>query len=468
MKTTSRARLSSRLLHLISGSAACLAVGGAFPVFAGIELTDDFATFALGEAWQAHGAGAPDVALSLVSGIGADGHSLRLGSAPGAGNEIVGIETRTAISLAGATSLRVTARVRPLNQTATGDGGASDSSIGVAIVGASGSFARAAAGANRPSGADWGSFYVDSEGSADANVAFLNFPPNDPNGAAEAFRTYVLEIGPEGTRLTTLSSTGDPLAVTPFDVSNPNLPLAAYGASVTVALYQQRSDTNIAPENTFGDVDSVLIETTRATDDSDGDGMSNDYELANGLNPNVNDAALDFDGDGLTNLAESQRGTKANAADSDGDGLRDGVESATGLFVSAADTGSHPLKPDTDGDGLGDAAESGTGLFVNASNTGTNPNAADSDLDGFNDGLEITAGFNPNSPASSPDGATTIATAVEVKFYAAPGVTYRIEASNDLLSWTTIEASIPGAGNRISRLYSTESHPFRYFRVLPN
>lgn len=468
MKTIHPAGVSPGRLRLTSGSAVCLAVACAIPAFAGIELTDDFSSFALGETWQAHAAGAPDVALSVVGGIGADGNSLRLGSAPGTGNEIVGIETRSTIPLAGATSLRVTVRVRPLNQTATGDGGASDASIGVSIVGASGSFARAAAGANRPSGADWGSFYVDSDGSADANVAFLNFPPNDPNGGAEAFRTYVLEIGPEGTRLTTLSSTGDPLAVTPFEVMNPNLPLAAYGASVTVALYQQRSDTNIAPENTFGDVDSVLIESVRATDDTDGDGMSNDYELAHGLNPNVNDSALDLDGDGLTNLVESQRGTKANAADSDADGLSDGVESATGVFVSAADTGSHPLKPDTDGDGLGDAAESGTGLFVNTSNTGTNPNAADSDLDGFNDGLEITAGFNPNSSESTPDGATTIATAVEVKFYAAPGVTYRIEASNDLQSWSTIEASIPGAGNRISRLYSTESHPFRYFRVLPN
>jgi hypothetical protein len=433
-----------------------------------VELTDSFTEFSLGTTWQAHGAGVPDVALSLVSGIGSDGSSLRMGSAPGTAGEVVGIETRTPVALAGASLIRVTARVRPLNQTATGEGGASDASAGVAIIGEGGSFARASAGANRPSPPDWGDFYFDSEGSANANAAFVHFPPNDPAGGAEAFRTFVLEIGPDGTSLTTLSSSGDPLVVTSFNVFNPNLTLEAFGASATIALYQERADSTLAPENTFGDFDSVTVETVRATDDSDGDGMSNAYETAHGLNPAVNDAALDLDGDGLTNLAEAQRGTKANVADTDGDGLRDGVESGTGIFLGATDTGTSPLKADTDSDGLGDAAETGTGVFVGASDTGTNPNTADSDLDGFHDGLEITAGFDPNVTESTPDGVTTIQTAVEVHFYAAPGATYRIEGSEDLETWVVIEASIPGAGNRISRLYSTEGRPYRYFRALRN
>jgi len=449
-------------------TAAVLTLGCSSALHAGVDFTDDFTEFVLGDRWQAHGAGAPDVALSVVTGLGTDGSSLRLGTAPGAAGEITGIETAGAFSLAGASSIRVTVRLRPLNQTATGDGGASDAAAGLAIVGASGAFARVSAGANRPSPPDWGDFYTDSEGSANANAGFLHYPPNDPVGGAEAFRTFVLEIGPDGTNLTTLSSTGDPLIVTAFNVQNPNLTLAGFGTSFTVALFQERSDSTLAPENSFGDVDSVVVESVRATDDTDGDGMPNAYETANGLNPDANDAALDLDGDGLSNLAEYQRGTGANVVDTDGDGLRDGVESGSGTFVNGGDTGTNPLKADSDNDGLGDGAETGTGLFVNATSTGTNPNHADSDLDGFNDGVEVDAGFNPNSMESTPAGATTIATAVELRFYAAPGASYRIEASADLADWTVIEASIPGAGNRISRLYSIDGKSYRYFRALPN
>jgi len=46
--------------------------------------------------------------------------------------------------------------------------------------------------------------------------------------------------------------------------------------------------------------------------DTDGDGMPDVWELANGLNPAVNDAASDLDGDGLSNLLEYQLGTDPN------------------------------------------------------------------------------------------------------------------------------------------------------------
>jgi hypothetical protein len=217
-------------------------------------------------------------------------------------------------------------------------------------------------------------------------------------------------------------------------------------------------------QNMYG----VVVVPVAVGADADGDGMPDAYETANGLNPAVNDANLDLDGDGLKNLTEFQRGTQANKTDTDEDGLGDGVETGTGVFVSATDTGSNPLKPDSDDDGLGDKAETGTGTFINSTNTGTKPSVADTDGDGFNDGVEVGAGFNPNTNTSTPAGVATILTAVEFQFFASPGVSYRIEGSTNLQTWTVVEPTIIGAGNKVSRLYSTESQPFRFFRAVVN
>lgn len=136
--------------------------------------------------------------------------------------------------------------------------------------------------------------------------------------------------------------------------------------------------------------------------DEDADGMSDVYELLYGLNPAVDDSAGDLDEDGLSNAEEHALGTFANSADSDGDGLKDGDESGTGVFVSANDTGTSPISADSDQDGLSDGVETRTGVFVDANNTGSDPLNRDSDGDGARDGLEVSAGFDPNDPASIP------------------------------------------------------------------
>ncbi|HVG07450.1 MAG TPA: Ig-like domain-containing protein [Thermoanaerobaculia bacterium] len=103
---------------------------------------------------------------------------------------------------------------------------------------------------------------------------------------------------------------------------------------------------------------AILIDVS-VSGDSDGDGLADDLELANGLNPNDPiDALEDLDADGLTNRQElAEFGTGLRNADSDGDGILDGEEVAAGADGFAT----NPLLADTDGDGLRDRLEVTTG-----------------------------------------------------------------------------------------------------------
>ncbi|TAK60985.1 Ig-like domain-containing protein, partial [Methylobacter sp.] len=94
--------------------------------------------------------------------------------------------------------------------------------------------------------------------------------------------------------------------------------------------------------------------TVSSNGDNDNDGIPDDFELANGLNPNDPlDAQEDFDQDGLTNKQEYLLGTGIKIADSDGDGISDGEEVANGADGFITD----PLQADSDGDGVSDSAE---------------------------------------------------------------------------------------------------------------
>ena len=165
--------------------------------------------------------------------------------------------------------------------------------------------------------------------------------------------------------------------------------------------------------------DGTAIRLVIANDDSDGDGIDDTYEEAEGLIIGTNDSALDQDGDGLTNLQEflgqDANGvvtpfgqTRAGSRDSDSDDIDDDVELSgssnpyddAGILVVAPATGAptNPNSEDTDGDLAFD--------FVEINDEGSDPNVADTDGDGFDDGFEITNGLSPiiATGVDGPDG----------------------------------------------------------------
>ena len=149
--------------------------------------------------------------------------------------------------------------------------------------------------------------------------------------------------------------------------------------------------------------------TTCPTCDPNGATTTGDDDtvVGNGTQPGTNYEITDTDEDGLSDEYEIGIGTDPNNPDSDFDTLPDGAETNTGIYISNENTGTDPLSADTDGDGLEDDDEILCRLFTLTGKFCSHPLDSDTDNDGLTDGDEYNLyDTNPIDNDSDDDGLT--------------------------------------------------------------
>jgi gliding motility-associated-like protein len=197
-------------------------------------------------------------------------------------------------------------------------------------------------------------------------------------------------------------------AVTSYTVS-PSLPAGLTLNGTTGAITgtattsSPRANYTITARNAAGTgtaVVSIFVDR-----DSDGDGVPDSVEQADGTNPNNGTDAKDTDGDGVPDYVEVQQGTNPNdpadADDTDGDGVPDYVETVLwpkqGLPAGNPNVAGEEDR-DTDGDGVPDYQE-----VVDGTNPKNDTDTKDSDGDGVPDYVEEQQGTDPTDPDDAED-----------------------------------------------------------------
>jgi hypothetical protein len=192
-------------------------------------------------------------------------------------------------------------------------------------------------------------------------------------------------------------------------------------------------------DDTDSDADTLpgwqefILGTDPHNPDTDGDGLSDAWELAHGMNPlDATDADRDSDGDGLTNRQEKANGTDPHNASTGGSGIPDGWAVTNGLnpldagLASGDPTGGgmtnywkyllglNPNSTDTDGNGIadvdedtdGDGIPNGWEIAYGLDPLNSDDAGQDWDGDGLTNDWEYRLGLNPWSPGTYgyPDG----------------------------------------------------------------
>jgi len=161
---------------------------------------------------------------------------------------------------------------------------------------------------------------------------------------------------------------------------------------------------------------------------SDSDLIPDLWERAYGLNPSVSNSGVDTDADGFPDLIEYYNGTNplvlnSSLDDSDGDGMPDQWEIAFGIEPATGSTA------DSDGDGVWNLAE-----YKNGSNPLVdNSSYSDSDSDGLPDYWELAWGINDPMADPDSDGISNIAeymTGTNPLVHNGPRYTITINPSN--------------------------------------
>ncbi|MFW2405214.1 MAG: choice-of-anchor U domain-containing protein [Gammaproteobacteria bacterium] len=162
----------------------------------------------------------------------------------------------------------------------------------------------------------------------------------------------------------------------------------AFDLDASVEVTITTTSAAVAPEFNITLPATIVADTT----DSDGDGMSNNFELLYGFNPSdPSDGSGDADGDGLSNSQEFANQTFPDDPDSDDDGANDGAEIGAGT---------DPRDSDSDDDGVPDGFEiNNPPLDPNDPADGT----ADTDGDGRTNADEFAQGTDPLADDVVPD-----------------------------------------------------------------